>query len=160
SRNGQPITWPVTPYYRLGDPCIDVTTGIGFPKKAYDARRNPLVALLFSDPTGSSLTEPPMVLVQGTAEVDDRDLEANRPRFEREWVEKPPAPARLAPPDPLKRVMAWYYARIYIHVQPERVYVWAGGDIATEPTLYDAHMEEVRSGHSEEPPRFHAAPGG
>ena len=25
---GQPITWPVTPYYRPGDPCIDVTTGL------------------------------------------------------------------------------------------------------------------------------------
>ncbi len=54
-RAGQPITWPVTPYYRPGDPCIDVTTGLGYPKKANDARANPLVSLLFSDPTGSGL---------------------------------------------------------------------------------------------------------
>ena len=47
---GRPITWPVTPYYRLGDPCIDVTTGLGYPKKANDARDNPKVSLLFSDP--------------------------------------------------------------------------------------------------------------
>ena len=26
---GQPITWPVTPYYRAGGLCIDVTTGQG-----------------------------------------------------------------------------------------------------------------------------------
>src|SRR5947209_17642581 len=52
-RRGQPITWPVTPYYRTGAPCIDVTTGLGYPKKAKDAQANPLVALLFSDPTGS-----------------------------------------------------------------------------------------------------------
>src|SRR6201989_2200979 len=88
---GQPITWPVTPYYSLGDPCIDVTTALGVPKKANDARANPLVALLFSDPTGSGLVEPSMVLVQGTAEVDDRDLEANRARYERESIEKLPA---------------------------------------------------------------------
>ena len=25
----QPITWPVTPYYSPGAPCIDVTTGLG-----------------------------------------------------------------------------------------------------------------------------------
>jgi hypothetical protein len=160
NRVGQPITWPVTPYYSPGAPCIDVTTGLGYPKKANDARANPLVSLLFSDPTGSGLKDPPMVLVQGTADVDDRDLEANRKRYERESIEKLPGTASLQPPDPLKRMLTWYYARIYIHVRPERVYVWPRGDIAAEPTLYDAHMEEVRSGHSEEPDRFHASPGG
>jgi hypothetical protein len=57
-------------------------------------------------------------------------------------------------------MLDWYYARIYIRVRPERVYVWPAGDTGTEPALYDAHMEEVRSGHSEEPDRFHADPGG
>src|SRR3712207_3961151 len=77
-RRGQPITWPVTPYYSPGAPCIDVTTGLGYPKKANDAEANPKVALLFSDPTGSGLERPPQVLVQGIAQVDDRDLDANR----------------------------------------------------------------------------------
>jgi hypothetical protein len=160
NRAGQPITWPVTPYYSPGEPCIDVTTGIGYPKKANDARANPLVSLLFSDPTGSGLQDPPMVLIQGCADVDDRDLDANRQRYQRESLEKLPATASLQPPDPLKKMLTWYYARIYIHVRPERVYVWPRGEISAEPTLYDAHMEEVRSGHSEEPDRFHAAPGG
>ena len=52
----QPITWPVTPYYTPGGPTIDLTTGLGYPKKADDAKRNPRVALLFSDPTGSGVT--------------------------------------------------------------------------------------------------------
>src|SRR5438067_7290424 len=124
NRTGQPITWPVTPYYRPGDPCIDVTTGLGYPKKANDAQANPLVALLFSDPTGSGLTDPPTVLVQGSADVDDRDLDANRRRYARESAEKLPALAKLSPPDALKRRLSWYYTRIYIHVRPERVYVW------------------------------------
>jgi hypothetical protein len=155
---GQPITWPVTPYYSPGAACIDVTTGIGYPKKARDAENNPLVSLLFSDPTGSGLAAPPTVLVQGSAEVDDRDLDANRERYVRESTEKLPAIAKFTPPAAVRQRLAWYYARIYIHVRPERVYVWAGGD--AEPRLYDAHMEEVRSGHSEEPERFHADPGG
>ena len=159
-RHGQPITWPVTPYYSLGAPCIDVTTGLGYPKKANDAAANPLVALLFSDPTGSGLNEAPMVLVQGAAEVDDRDLPANRARYVRESIEKLPGTAKLRPPDPLKRYFTWYYTRIYIHIRPERIYVWPRGDIAQEPELYDAHLEEVRSGHSQEPARFHAAPVG
>ena len=53
---GRPIVWPVTPYFRAGEGCIDVTTGVGYPKKADDAARNPHVALLFSDPTGSVAT--------------------------------------------------------------------------------------------------------
>ena len=159
-RRGQPITWPVTPYYSPGDPCIDVTTGLGYPKKANDARANPLVSLLFSDPTGSGMTGPPMVLVQGTAEVDDHDLEANRSRYARESLEKLPEIKPLTPPAAIQRRLNWYYTRVYIHVRPERVYAWPHGDPAAEPELYDAHMEEVRSGHSEEPERFHADAGG
>ena len=159
-QHGQPITWPVTPYYSPGAPCIDVTTGLGYPKKANDARANPLVALLFSDPTGSDVPDPPMVLVQGCADVDDRDLEANRERYFRESSEKLPATAKLHPPARVRALLPWYYSRIYIHVRPERIYVWPDGDVAREPELYDAHMEEVRSGHSEEPGRFHADPTG
>jgi Pyridoxamine 5'-phosphate oxidase len=155
---GQPITWPVTPYYHRGDSCIDVTTGLGYPKKANDARANPLVALLFSDPTGSGLPDAPTVLVQGSADVDDRDLDANRRRYAHESLEKIPGLRRRDPPDALKRFLSWYYTRIYIHIRPERVYVWRAAD--AEPELFDTHMEEVRSGHSEEPARFHAAPEG
>jgi hypothetical protein len=159
-RRGQPITWPVTPYYSPGGPCIDVTTGLGYPKKANDARANPMVSLLFSDPTGSGLTAPPMVLVQGTADVDDRDLEANRARYASESLQKLPGIRALTPPQPVQRLLSWYYSRIYIHIRPERVYVWPRGDVNAEPELYGSHMEEVRSGHSEEPERFHADPAG
>ncbi len=157
---GQPITWPVTPYYSPGAPCIDVTTGLGYPKKANDARGNPLVSLLFSEPLGSGLEKPPMVLVQGMAHVDDADLDANRERYARESAEKLPAISKVQPPEVVKRAMAWYFTRVYVRVRPERVYVWPGADATAEPALYDAHMEEVRSGHSEEPERFHAGPEG
>ncbi|MBV9214177.1 MAG: pyridoxamine 5'-phosphate oxidase family protein [Actinobacteria bacterium] len=148
-RNGQPITWPVTPYYWPGSSTIDVTTGLGYPKKAADAAANPRVALLFSDPTGSGLASPPTVLVQGTAAVDDRDLDANRERYARESAEKLPGAQSMQPPKSIQRMMSWYYTRIYVRVRPERVYAWRPG--SEEPELFDAHMEEVRSGHSEEP---------
>ena len=96
---GRPIVWPVTPYFHGVEDCIDVSTGLGYPKKADDAERNPRVALLFSDPTGSGLEDPPTVLVQGTARVDDRDLDANRARFERELATKLPALHAQAPPE-------------------------------------------------------------
>jgi hypothetical protein len=160
-RHGQPITWPLTPFYRAGDECIDVTTGLGYPKKANDAARNPHVAMLFSNPTGSGMSRAPMVLVQGTARVDDRDLHANRERYVREAIEKVPTVQSQLPPEGMRRFFNWYFTRIYVKVRPERVYVWQDGDIGREPELLDSHMEEVRSGHDEEPPdETHARPEG
>jgi hypothetical protein len=155
--SGQPIAWPVTPYHDPAAGTIDVTTGLGYPKKADDAAANPKVALLFSDPTGSGLDGGSTVLVQGTAAVDDRDLEANRARYMRESIEKLPGTKDAQPPKPLQRFFTWYYARIYVRVRPERVYVWRGG-IHVEPELLDTHLEEVRSGHNEEPPAPLAGP--
>ena len=157
---GQPITWPVTPYYRPGGPCIDVTTGLGYPKKADDARANSRVALLFSDPTGSGIAEAPQVLVQGTADVDDRDLDANRERYRRELAEKLPAAGGDLPPRAFDRWLSWYLTRVYVHVRPERIYAWKDGDVTAEPQLFDAHIEEVRSGHVEEPVEQHDAGAG
>ncbi len=159
-KSGHPIAWPVTPYHHVEEGCIDVTTGLGYPKKARDAEAEPRVALLFSDPTGSGLQRPPMVLVQGTAVVDDADLDANRARYERESAAKLPGAQKGQPPGFLRRFFIWYYARIYVHVRPERVFVWPQGDLSAEPEIYDAHVEEVRSGHDELPDEPHPAPVG
>jgi hypothetical protein len=156
----QPITWPVTPYYSQGAPTIDITTGIGYPKKADDATRNPHVSLLFSDPTGSGRDSACRVLVQGTAAVDDHDLDANKERYWRESGEKLPATKGMHPPKLLRGMFGWYYTRLYVKVRPERVFVWADGDQSKEPELLGARVEEVRSGHSEEPATDHAPPEG
>ena len=156
----QPITWPVTPYYEQGGTTIDVTTGLGYPKKADDARAHPSVALLFSDPTGSGLERPVTVLVQGTATIDDEDLKGNAERYMLESGAKLPATKKMHPPKPIRPLFNWYYARIYINVRPERVFVWPEGDLAAEPTIHGTHLEEVRSGHVEEPPEEHGGPVG
>jgi hypothetical protein len=157
---GQPIAWPVTPYHHPDAGCVDVTTGIGYPKKADDAARNPQVALLFSDPTGSGIDGAPMVLVQGTARVDEDDMAANRRRYVREAKVKLPDAMKVVPPNFVQSMLAWYFDRIYVHVRPERVYVWPEGRVGSEPALYDAFVEEVRSGHDELPDEPLAAPEG
>jgi hypothetical protein len=45
-----------------------------------------------------------------------------------------------------------------VRVRPERVLHWPAGDLDGEPVLYDAHLEEVRSHHNEEPERPHEPP--
>jgi hypothetical protein len=92
-----------------------------------------------------------MVLVQGVACIDDEDLDANRERYQRESIEKLPGTKDAQPPKFMQGMFGWYYTRLYIKVRPERVYVWASGDASAEPELFDSHMEEVRSGHDEEP---------
>jgi hypothetical protein len=154
----QPITWPVTPYYSDGASSIDVSTGLGYPKKADDAKRNPRVSLLFSDPTGSGMTGTGQVLVQGIADVNDTDLEANADRYWRDSSVKLPATRSMHPPKPVRRMLGWYYNRIYVLTRPERVFVWPDADAATEPEIHDCHLEEVRSGHTEEPGADHGAP--
>jgi hypothetical protein len=156
----QPITWPVTPYYTQGGQTIDVSTGLGVPKKADDARAHPSVSLLFSDPTGSGVDSGIKVLVQGTATVDDQDLKANAARYMHESGIKLPATKKMHPPKRLRPIFNFYYVRIYIKIRPERVFVWPEGDLSEEPTVHDAHLEEVRSGHTEEPPEEHGRPAG
>jgi hypothetical protein len=41
------------------------------PQKAFNARRNPRVSLLFSNPIASGLASPPAVLIQGNAQVSE-----------------------------------------------------------------------------------------
>lgn len=137
-----------------------MTTGIGYPKKAQDARRNPQVSLLFSDPTGSGIDTGIRVLVHGTAEVDDDDLTANRERYRDESLGKLPATKEMMPPKFLEGMFSWYFERIYVKVRPERVFVWPDGDPASEPDVHVAHVEEVRSGHSEEAQEEHAPASG
>ncbi len=113
--HGQPVVWPVTPAYHAAKGCIDVARA---DERADDSRANPHVALLFCDPPGEA--PPPLVLVQGIAQVDADT----------------------------------------IHVRPERIYVWPRADLDEEPELYDAHVDEVRSAHNQEPEVGHAAPEG
>src|SRR6187455_795979 len=71
NKQGQPLTWPNLPYYDKPNGRIVVTSSVAFPTKALIAKRNPKMAVLYSDPTGSGLSDPPAVLVQGDATVEE-----------------------------------------------------------------------------------------
>ncbi|MBN6056933.1 hypothetical protein JYK22_33715, partial [Nonomuraea sp. RK-328] len=65
-RDGTPLTWP-TAFHRRADGTLLVTTSLAFAQKALNVRRDGRMAMLLSDPTGSGLTDPPQLLVTGTA---------------------------------------------------------------------------------------------
>lgn len=125
TRDGSPVCWPLAPEL-LGERLI-FSTGYVYPAKARNAQRNPRVAVLFSDPTSSSRSDvDPLVLVQGLAEVDERDLQRNTERYVDQLLRKGPLMLRLLLRVPVLR-QAWvgYLARIWIEVLPQQEYVWA-----------------------------------
>lgn len=142
SARGGPIALPVTPYLGRDGHTLDVSTGLTYPSKAERARRNPRVALLFSNPTGSGLHNPPAILVQGFAAVRDADLQANLDRYLRESLVKLPD-AYGGLPGWLMRRMAWYFARIWIEVTPARILWWPGGRFDLPPQRWEAPADTV-----------------
>ncbi|MEU7690766.1 hypothetical protein [Microbispora hainanensis] len=134
TRDGRPVTWPLTPYVGAGG-TLDVSTGLTYPDKAERARRDPRVALLYSSAVGSGLDRPPVVLVQGRAAVRDADLQANTDRYVRESLAKTGSGFAGMPWFLTKR-LAWYFARVYVEVTPERIVWWPEGDLSRTPEVW------------------------
>jgi len=137
TRNGRPVTVPTTPYRGRDGWTIDVSTGLTYPAKAERARRDPRVCLLFADPVGSGLVDPPVVLVQGLATVRDADLQANTDRYVRVSMEKLPAATKGQPRFALRR-LGWYYARIWIEVTPLHIRWWPSRQLDVPARTWEA----------------------
>ncbi|MEU4394049.1 pyridoxamine 5'-phosphate oxidase family protein [Kribbella sp. NPDC023855] len=132
SRTGVPITVALTPIWQAEAGRIMATTGIGLPQKLYNIRRNPKVALLYSDPTGSGLTQRAAVLVQGDATISkittwDDELAA---WYEMAWRKQPNG---IGTDVISRRILSWYFQRVKIHVTPRRVLWWPDGDMSAAP---------------------------
>lgn len=149
TRDGRPVTWPVTPYVGAGG-TLDVSTGLSYPDKAERARRNPRVALSFTDPSGIGRKEPAAVLVQGRATVRDADLQSNTDRYVEQSLARTDGMSRM--PWFLVRRLGWYFARIWVEVTPERVVWWPGGDLNAAPQEWRAAVP-VLTPPSDPPPR-------
>ena len=146
--SGHPVAWPVLPTYWPARGQFVLASPVALAQKAANARRNPRVSLLYSNPTGSGLDHPPAVLVQGQACVMDRlvtDLHDLDPGLlkvlgaqgQRLFRTQPGLRLYLA--NPLTRyVMAWYFIRQFIYVTPRRFSWWPAGDFAAEPITLEA----------------------
>ncbi|NEA68781.1 pyridoxamine 5'-phosphate oxidase family protein [Streptomyces sp. SID12488] len=120
-RDGTPLTWP-TAARRRKDGTLLVTTSLAFAQKALNVRRDGRVALLFSDPTGSGLTDAPQLFVTGTAVCPD-DIVTGPEGAEDYWTtlfERQPDSRKYVVP-PGRWLMGWYYLRLHITVTPTRV---------------------------------------
>ncbi len=147
AKGGSPVTWPVSARYLPDEGRFLMTSSIGLPNKIFHIRRNPHVSLLFSNPTGSGLTNPPIVLVQGDAEAGDEIVTSMRsiPGLHEYWLEnifsRQPASDMMS--NMLLRNMTdWYYMRIVIHITPITWYWWPDGDLTRAAQKMEvAHVE-------------------
>jgi hypothetical protein len=151
TKAGAPIMTPLTPYLGEDGRTLDVSTGLTYPAKAERARRNAKVCLLFSDPVGSGLEAPPVVLVQGLATVRDRDLQANTDRYVRRSMEKLPEAYKGQPRFLLRRLPA-YFARIWIQVTPIRIWWWPSKSLDQQPAQWRAPESTVAPPSDPAPP--------
>ncbi len=136
AKDGAPITWPTVPFYDPSRGVLIVTTSIALAQKALNVRRNPKVALLFSDPTASGIQRPPAVLIQGDAVAPDRveteispDVAAGIERLFR----RQPAGTVYSANRLTRYLFDWYYMRLRIEVTPVRIRWWPDGNFAARP---------------------------
>ena len=136
-----PVSYPVGPFfYEKEQGRIIVATAVAYGKKVENLKKNPRVSMLFSNPTGCRLDYTPVVLVQGTAKVDDRDFVANfrfLEKFIPEFVRKQPSGAGIVGPGIrawfMRKLFEWYLYRIIIEVTPETILAWKNGDLDSDP---------------------------
>lgn len=125
SRSGTPVAWPVSGVWRPADQAFVLSTSIGFAQKALNVRRDPRVALLFSDPTGSGLDlsvpdQPGQVLVQGEGVSPDEIVTSfarNADLWQRISSAQPSSRA-LSTGGLVRRLLDVYYMRLIISVTP------------------------------------------
>lgn len=147
-QGGRPVAWPILPTYWAERGQFVLACPVALAQKAANARRDPRVSLLYSNPTGSGLDHPPAVLVQGQARVMDRlvtDLKDLDPALlpvlgaqgQRLFRTQPGMRLYLA--NPLTRyVMEWYFIRQFMFVTPRRITWWPAGDFEAEPSRLEA----------------------
>ena len=93
------------------------------------------MSLLFSDPKGSGLEDPPVILVQGDAEAPD-EITAGFGDFSDQikTIAKRQPDGKLFSGNPITRYLFdWYYMRLFIYMTPRRILWWDHGDFSTTP---------------------------
>lgn len=147
TQNGTPITWPVAARYFPDQNEFLFTTSISLRTKANNIARNPKVGLLFSDPTGSGLSNPPYVMVKGNATVLDGVHVSTDAvdGLEEYWLEsifkRQPDTAIISSNAVMRWLMDWYYMRLVMRIVPVSFAWWENGDMSKPPqTLEVAHV--------------------
>jgi len=143
NKQGAPLTWPTLPYYDQPEGRFILTASIAFAVKTYNARRHPHVSLLFSDPTGSQLADPPAVLVQGDTAVSEvLDAPAWSGQIFKMSIRRQPDSRKFVASRLARRLFLFYFQRIAVFVTPRRMLVWPHRDFKLSPDEIEVRYVE------------------
>ena len=129
-------------------------TSAGMPQKAVNVRRRKKVSLLYSEPTGSELVDPPAVLVIGGAESPDQlytgiYAEPEGIHLARTVFARQPSAEIFSRNPLLKRLSDWYRWRLVITVKARRILWWEHGDFSRSPRELDLRASDPEVSHVE-----------
>ncbi|MFN8529322.1 MAG: pyridoxamine 5'-phosphate oxidase family protein [Anaerolineae bacterium] len=148
AKDGTPITWPVTLLYKREQGQFFAATSAGLAAKCLNIRRDPRVSLLFSEPAGSGLTQPPAVLVQGIGSAPDVIIHQGEKaiyddlyRLSTIVFQRQKSDLSL-PKFLMHRLLDWYYIRLPIYITIQRIHWWPNMDFSQPPQ----HMEAAHVG--------------
>jgi hypothetical protein len=121
-RDGVPVAWPAVCSVAPAGDVVTLTTSIALPVKALNVRRDPRVALLFSDPTGTGRDDLPQVLLRGTATCPEK-IHTSPAGLEDYWLKLWQRQPDVVPTSPriARAVMDFYYLRLVLTVSPQEV---------------------------------------
>jgi hypothetical protein len=142
---GQPMTWPSVPYYNRAEGRLVIAVSVAFPIKAYNARKHPQVSMLFSDPTGSGLADPPAVLVQGDAVVAEvLDYTPDIIGLFKTVGKRQPESSKFTSNKFVRNLfVAYLFQRISLTVTPKRILYWPHRDFSNEPQVIEIEKSEA-----------------
>ena len=111
---------------------VTLSSSLGLPKKLIRIRDNPHAAVVYHAREHSALDDPRFVLVQGRASFD--------PQPDRAWLDSiTPDWERFLGPRHTGALGRWldvyYYERVAITIEVERILSWPNGDCAGEPEV-------------------------
>ena len=127
---------------------VTLTTSLGLPKKLMRIRDNPNVAVAYHAREHTPLERPQYVLVQGRASFGKPDrawLDSITPQWER--FLGPRHTGLLG-----RALEVYYYERVAITIEVERVLSWPTADCATEPEVFGT-APPAAPPDSQSPPR-------
>lgn len=134
SGSGRPITHPLLPLYDSEEGRLYVTSSVLFSKKLDHIKRNPKVAVLFSNKEGLRVSPYRVVLVKGLARVVEDDIHHGWERLLPIWRKKEPyidSYVKMRYASPL------FWERSIVQVDPVKVHVWPDGDPHRQPNIYE-----------------------
>ena len=142
---GQPMTWPSVPYYNRKEGRLVIAVSVAFPVKAYNARKHPQVSMLFSDPTGSQLVDPPAVLVQGDAVVAEvLEYTPDIIGLFKTVAKRQPESAKFTSNKIVRNLfVAYLFQRISLTVTPRRILWWPQRDFSQDPQVIELDKAEA-----------------